>query len=739
MKKNLNMPKTDFPMKANSLKKESDLVKLWEDLDLVNLRNEQNTGEMFILHDGPPFANGNPHIGHVLNKILKDMVVKYHLMKGDKVHFRPGFDCHGLPIEMAVQKKFGKLDTTVVRQKCHEWAAEVSKNQMDVMKSFGIFADWKNPYFTMSKDYETKQLEVLYHLLNKKIIYTDSRPIYYSPSSRTVLAEAELEYKFRKDLSVYFTFDLEDGRKLLVWTTQPWTLLGNVASCVNPDFDYVDVKLNDVTYVLVKEKLDLLPGGELLRQYKGRDLQGLTYTSSMGLNGKVVCDELVTSTDGTGVLHLCPGHGEEDFDICKRNGLYGYDLTDLSGNLLGTDKFCLDEGSEMVVSQMGNMLFKSEYYNHSYPHDWRTGKPVYFKLTKQFFVDLTSLKLDASAALSDVTFSDKKWKERLLKMVGTRDRWCVSRQRKWGFPLAVFLKDGQPFLDKELETHLIDLFSKFGSNVWFDKSEDDLLPDKFKNLGLVKCNDTLDVWFDSGSSWHCAVGNTSDMYFEGHDQHRGWFQSSLLLSVAMTGKAPYKQVWTHGFVLDGKGRKMSKSLGNVIDPQVIQKKYNNDIIRLWVFMSNYDDDVQLSDKTLKSCGECYFRFRNTLRYLLGNMYGYNSGECELREKDLVAIKRCQLMYDNVLSCYSKMDLRQAFDEIMTWMLEFSSQYIDNDTRTYLYEYDLESKERQRCQYVLKHILELSMKALAPMCPFLAEEAYQHYLFKTTDSVFLEKL
>ena len=545
--KNLNMPKTEFEQRSNSVKREPELLNLWKDLDVLKKRNLLNKGPKFTLHDGPPYANGDVHVGHMLNKVLKDMSVKYHLMKGDVVSFRPGSDCHGLPTELAVQKKFGRLETSELREKCAEWAKEFSDKQNETFKSFGVFAEWDNPYLTMDKNYESKQLEVLYNFLNKGLVYLDSRPVHYSPSSRTVLAESELEYKMRRDLSAYFTFDLEDGRKLLCWTTQPWTVLGNVAVCVNSKLDYVDVRLNEKTYVVAKDR-KFLVDGEVLVEYKGSDLDGLKYKNPLGSDGVVLCDKFVKSDSGTGLVHLCPAHGEEDFEVCQKNGLSGKDLTDPAGKL-ENGLFCLDKGSEWVMDQMGDMLFKSEHYEHSYPHDWRTGGPVYFKLTEQFFLDLKELKTDALNALSEVKFSEDKYKNRLVSMLNSRERWCLSRQRTWGFPLAVFLKDGKPFLNNNLEAHLVSLFNEFGSNVWFDRSEDELLPEEFKNLGLVKCSYTLDVWFDSGVSWLSVVSGQSDVYFEGSDQCRGWFQSSLLTSVALTGKAPYKNLYTHGFVL----------------------------------------------------------------------------------------------------------------------------------------------------------------------------------------------
>jgi len=734
MEKKLNMPKTNFSQRSESKKREPELLELWK--NVFKERNKLNKNGEYALHDGPPYANGDVHVGHVLNKVLKDMSVKYNLMSGKKVNFKPGFDCHGLPTELAVQKKFGRMDTSELREKCENWATEFSNKQKETFLSFGLFGDWESPYLTMSKEYESKQLEVLYRLLNKKLLYLDNRPVYYSPSSRTVLAESELEYKTRKDLSAYFTFDLNDGRKLLCWTTQPWTVLGNVAVCVNPKLTYVDVEVNNVTYVVVESKLDLL-SGVVLTSYNGEELNGLKYKNKLNdKEGVVVCDEFVKSDSGTGLVHLCPAHGEDDFEVCKRNNLDGFDLTDASGKL-ENGLFCLDKGSEWVVNEMSDMLFKSEYYEHSYPHDWRTGGPVYFKLTEQFFLDLKNLKDKAVLALDDVEFSNEKWRKRLVSMLNLRDRWCLSRQRKWGFPLAVFLKDGKPFLDDKLNSHLFELFKKYGSNYWFDNEVDKLLPEEFKTLGLTKCEYTLDVWFDSGVSWYTVVGGQSDVYFEGSDQHRGWFQSSLLTSVALTGKAPYKKLMTHGFVLDEKGKKMSKSEGNVVYPKEVQNSYNSDVLRLWASVVNYSDDVNLGDNVLKSCGEYYFKFRNTLKYLLGNMYGYVDGEYDLTSKEAKALERCDKMYLNTIDAYDSMNFRKAFDELMSWVSDFSSQYLDVDTKSYLYEYELDSNERLRCQYVLKYTLERFMKALAPLCSFLAEDAYQNYEFKKYDSLFFE--
>lgn len=738
MKKELNMLETNFTQRSNSKQKEPELLKMWE--NVFEKRNNKNKGNTFVLHDGPPYANGDVHVGHVLNKVLKDMVSKYNLMNGKKVDFRPGFDCHGLPTELAVLKNLGyKLNTNELRNECKNLANSFSSKQVETFKSLGVLADWGNLYKTMDKSYEHNQLKVFFELLNSGKVFLDERPVYYSPSSQTVLAESELEYKDRKDKSAYVTFESSKGN-LLVWTTQPWTLLGNVAVCVHPEMVYVKLLHNNLEYLVSSNSLNLFNEYQLVSQFKGKDLEGLKYTNKLtGKEGVVLCDKFVKSDSGTGLVHLCPAHGEEDFDVCKKHNLYGRDLTDNYGKVNGL--FCLNDCNTKVLNDLESLscLFKSEELLHSYPHDWRTGGPVYFKLSEQFFLDLNDLKQKCVDLLNGVDFGEEKWVKRLSNMLSLRDRWCLSRQRKWGFPLAVFLKDGKPFLNKDLESHLLSLFKENGSDVWFNYDSEDLLPDNLKGLGLVKSEHTLDVWFDSGVSWLSVMGNNkADLYLEGSDQHRGWFQSSLLTSAAVNGTAPYKKVVTHGFVLDEKGRKMSKSVGNVVDPKKVQEQYNTDVLRLWVASVNYSDDVVLGDGVLKNCASYYFKLRNTLRYMLGNMYGFNNEYNFVpTEKETLALNRCEEMYSNSLKYYSEYNFRKVFEGLMLWVSDFSSQYLDVETKSNLYENDLSSEKRLRCQYVLKECFEKYVKVLSPMCSFLAEDAYQNYEFKKFDSVFEE--
>jgi len=735
--KKLNMPDTTFTQRSEHKKKEPEMVELWK--DVLHNRNSKNSTE-FLLHDGPPYANGDLHVGHVLNKVLKDMVVKYKMMSGYKVDYRPGWDCHGLPTELAVQKKVKKrLPQLELREECHKLANSFVDKQMATFRSLGVFGDWDNHYQTNSKEYEVKQLGLLYDLLNKGLVYLDTRPVHYSPSTRTVLAESELEYKDRTDVSAYFTLDLDDGRKLVCWTTQPWTVLGNMAVCVNPKLSYKEVSVNQTTYVLHQE-CDLLSGVDV-DEYLGEKLEGLEYTNPLtGNRGVVLCDKFVRADSGTGLVHLCPAHGDDDYEVCKKNGLSGVDLTDNGGRVDGT--FCLDH-SVKVVDDMDkcDMLVKKEEYTHSYPHDWRTKKPVYYRLTEQFFLDLKGLSGDALEALDGVDMTEERWRNRLTNMLRGRDCWCLSRQRQWGFPLAVFLKDGNPFTDDKVYKHLYKLFNELGSDVWFSMTDKELLPTEFHNMGLEKCTYTLDVWFDSGSSWLSVMdGKVSDLYLEGSDQFRGWYQSSLLTSVASMGKAPYKKVLTHGFVLDQNGHKMSKSMKNVVDPKDVQDKFNTDVLRLWVAQTSYGNDVTLGDDVLKTCASYYFKLRNTMKYLLGNMYGYDVDHTlDLSDRGKKVLDMTNKMYVDSMKYYEEYEFKFVLRELVTWVSELSSFYLDDATKSFLYEYDLDSNERRNCQYVLKNCVDKMLRVLAPMTPFLAEDAYQNYLFKEEGSVFMLEL
>lgn len=742
MEKELNLPQTDFPQKANSKEREPQFNKFWEDNDVFRKRREMND-KTFVLHDGPPYANGSPHMGHYLNKSLKDVVNKYKLMTGYKVNFTPGFDCHGLPTELKVQKKHGRLTAGELRDKCSEFAHEQVGVQRDFFKKLGFTGNWDNPYLTMSKDYELGQLDCLGRLLLSGKVYRDERPVHYSPSTRTVLADAELEYKDRKDTSVYLKFPCNKFN-LLVWTTMPWTLPGNRAVCVNSQMDYVLAECNGEKFVVAEALVDVLGEYKVLKKMKGWTLEGLEYTNPLNdEKWKVVSDRFVSSESGTGLVHLCPAHGDEDFKVCAKHNLESKLLTDAAGKYLHNGMSVLEDGTEWVLEEMKkcNMVFKEQEVEHSYPHDWRTGKPVLFMLTKQFFLNLGD-KDELLKEAKNVDFSNNKYKNRFTKMLLDRDNWCFSRQRKWGFPLAVFLNENEEvFFDEKVLDHLKTLFAEHGSNCWFNMNADELLPEEYRGLGLKKCEDTVDVWLDSGLSWNNVLsGQTADLYFEGLDQHRGWFQSSFLTSMMLQGKSPYKKVLTHGFVLDEKGRKMAKSLGNVVHPEKYLNMYNADVLRLWCLSVDYTKDVRVGDDAMKSMSRVYFRMRNNFKYLLSNLFDYNKSyvPTDLCEKDEKALKSLEKYKNEMLEAYESYNFRKVFNLTVNFVANTSKDYFDLETKELLYEGSADRKERNDRQYVFNVMLKEMVKLAAPMTPYLAEDVWK-YMNEEKVSVFLEKL
>ena len=724
MEKQLNLPQTNFPQKANSLEREPGFNKFWEENDVFNKRNELNKDE-FILHDGPPYANGACHFGHLLNKVLKDVVVKYQLMNGKKVNFRPGWDCHGLPTELKVQKEYGKLPVGELREKCAETAEYWMNVQRSFFKRLGLFADWDNPYLTMSKEYEVKQLKAFSNLYFKNWLYRDKKPVHYSPATKTVLAEAELEYFDKTDTSVYVMFPAKDFY-LLVWTTQPWTLLGNTAVCVNPDLNYVVCN----GMLVAESRMVDLGFTEYTKKFKGSELEYLKY-NNFDKECQVFMDNYVTDDTGTGLVHLCPSHGEDDFRVCTKYGLHKYVTLDV-------EKVEELNNEVLLLLEDRKMLFKTETLTHSYPHDWRTKTPVYFLLTEQFFLRMPD-RVTLLKNADKVDFSKNTYKNRFKGMLDNRFSWCLSRQRKWGFPVTLFLKEnGEVFFDDKCLQHLLELFSKQGSSCWFNMSVDELLPDEYKGMNLKKSEDTVDVWLDSGLSWNNVMdGRKSDLYFEGSDQHRGWFQSSYLTSMMLTGDAPYKKVLTHGFVLDENGRKMSKSEGNVVDPLELMKKYNADVLRLWALSVDYTADVCLGYNTMDTMANVYFKLRNNFRYLLSNLYDYDYKYVpnNLGDKDLKAMKELTKFSGKMKESYDKYDFRNLFNLVTSYVSTTSKNYFDLETKGLLYEGEPDREERRNRQWVMNNMLETLVRYLAPMVPFLCEDVYS-FMEKQELSVFM---
>lgn len=775
--KTLNLPATDFAMKANLAQREPLMLEKWEKEKLYSKIKSKSKGKpKFILHDGPPYANGNIHIGHALNKILKDFIVKYKAMKGFDSHYVPGWDCHGLPIEHQLLKelKKRKSDVEVVdfRQKAHEYAMKYVGIQRDEFKRLGVFGDWEDPYLTLDPQYEYWILKSLGELNKKGYVYRGLKPVNWCFSCETALAEAEVEYENHTSQSVYVKFEvIKSGEEvfqgllnkrisLLIWTTTPWTLVANVAVAVNGTYQYVFVDIGHE--ILIVEKtlaVSVLEKGgvtdfKILKEVAGVDLMMLHYRRPIleDKQGVVVVAPYVTKEDGTGLVHTAPGHGQDDFQTglkyhlevlmpVSNQGVY----TPEAGAWAGKHVF---KANEEIIAHLKekNVLFIHQPFQHTYPHCWRCKNPIIFRATKQWFlkVDHDNLRLK----LKDVIHNSVQWippagEERILGMVSTRPDWCLSRQRYWGVPIpAVECKGcgGEYKLFSEVVDSFAELVKTKGTNVWFEKDLKDILPKGFvcpdcKKSDFEKTKDILDVWFDSGVSNQAVVkakmGGTlpADLYLEGSDQHRGWFQSSLIPAYAIEGKAPFKAVLTHGFVVDGQGRKMSKSLGNVIAPQNIIKQSGADILRLWVASSSYNEDIRASNEILERLVDAYRKIRNTVRYLLGNLNGFDPDKDmvnydQLLELDKWALYRLAKAFEEIESGFEQYEFSAAFKSIYVFCNEDLSSFYLDILKDRLYTSSAQSLERRSAQTVLYHILDFLVRALAPLMSFTSEEIFQ---------------
>ena len=662
-------------MRANAVKREPELQQFWTDHHIYEDLSQNNPGEVFVLHDGPPYANGDLHIGHALNKILKDTINKFQLLQGRKVRYVPGWDCHGLPIELKVLQNIqpenrAKLTPLKLRWKARDFALKTVEKQSKSFQRYGIWGDWENPYLTLKPEYEAAQIGVFGKMALKGYIYRGFKPVYWSPSSQTALAEAELEYpEGHTSRSIYVTFDVKSlsetaqpllseylpTLKVAIWTTTPWTIPGNLAVSLNPDLTYAVVKSGD-DYLIVAEDLieqlteTLESSFKVITTLPGKALEHSTYQHPLfERQGPLVLGDYVTTESGTGLVHTAPGHGQEDYQVGQQ---YGLDLlspvdgegtfTKDAGPFAGLN--VLNGGNDAVIEalQSAGALLKEESYAHKYPYDWRTKKPVILRATEQWFASVDGFREAVLDAIATVNWIPAQGQNRITSMVSERSDWCISRQRNWGVPIPVFYNDatGEPLLNEETIKHVQAIVAEKGSDAWWELDNDELLPEPYRSDGNTyrKGTDTMDVWFDSGSSWAAVCDQReplkypAEMYLEGSDQHRGWFQSSILTSVATNGHAPYKTVLTHGFVLDEQGRKMSKSIGNVVDPAIVisggknQKQdppYGADVLRLWVSSVDYASDVPLGKNILKQMADVYRKIRNTSRFLLGNLHDFD--------------------------------------------------------------------------------------------------------------------
>ena len=754
----LNLPKTDFSMRANLPNNEPVLLSYWDSINLYGILSNKS-GEKFELHDGPPFANGKIHIGHCLNKILKDIILKFNSVQGRSIAYTPGWDCHGLPIEHQVSKKIKTKDITKleIRNLCEDFAMNFVNSQRDEFKRLGVISDWDNPYLTMSPVFESNQIRVFSEMYFKGYIYRGLKPVNWSPSSQTALAEAELEYPENHiSKSVYVKFNLQENLKgienvsLLIWTTTPWTLPANKAVSVNKNFTYGIYELENENLIIetslskiIEDKL-----GKSLRkvhELMGQDLLSFKYISPISNELCPVLEaDYVTRENGTGLVHTAPGHGTDDYMTGVKNNInifspvdkYGKFTDDVPERFQGLN--VLKEGNEEVINYLSeiNHLLLQEDYNHKYPYDWRTGKPTIFRSTYQWFSSVDKFKLNALDEINKVSWYPTSSIKRISNMVSQRSDWCISRQRSWGLPIPVFYyKDSNDvFINEETINQICEIFEKEGSSSWWSRDITDFLPSEHKKLAnkLVKGTDTLDVWFDSGTSWKTVLDSKdslpADLYLEGNDQHRGWFQSSLLTCVAVNSISPYKSVLTHGFVVDSKGQKMSKSKNNVIDPQKIINSSGADILRLWVASEDYSSEIRISDSIIEGIKDKYKKLRNTLRFLLGNISDFDHSNKfdfdHLEEFDkwiLIKLSKMKMKYIESFNNYS---FHNGISHVLNFTAnDLSSIYLDIQ-KDILYTFSSKSKVRLSCQSALFILFKEISLMLAPVLSFTAEEAWK---------------
>jgi isoleucyl-tRNA synthetase len=775
-KDTLLMPKTDFPMRGNLPNREPLLQEKWEQMDIYNKVQERTKDRtLFILHDGPPYANGDIHMGHALNKILKDFIVRYKSMNGYCAPYVPGWDTHGLPIETALTKnkkvKRKEMSVADFRKLCEEYAWEQINGQREQFKRLGVRGDWDNPYVTLKPEYEAQQIKVFGEMAKKGYIYKGLKPVYWSPSSESALAEAEIEYADKRSPSIYVAFPVKDGKgvltndeKIIIWTTTPWTIPANLGISVHPELEYSVVAVDGEKYVVASALVESVATTigwetyEVKRTIKGAELDNVVAKHPIyDRESLVMLGEHVTSDGGTGCVHTAPGHGEDDFIIGQKYGLDVLCPVDEKGYMTkdaeGFEGMFYDEANKPITEKLqeAGALLKLQFITHSYPHDWRTKKPTIFRATAQWFASIKDFREDLLKAISETKWVPTWGETRLYNMVRDRGDWCISRQRAWGVPIPVFYAEtGEPIITDETIEHVSNLFREHGSNVWFEREPKDLLPEGFTHEGspngrFTKENDIMDVWFDSGSS-HQAVlleredlQRPADLYLEGSDQYRGWFNSSLSTAVAVTGKAPYKGVLSHGFALDGEGRKMSKSLGNTVVPAKVMKQLGGDILRLWVASVDYQADVRVSDAILKQVAEVYRKIRNTFRFLLGNLADFNPTTDtisldELRDVDRYMLVKLNKLTKRVKEAYDQYEFAAIYHAVHNFCtIELSSFYLDF-AKDVLYIESKDNQERRAIQTVLHETLLSLVKLVTPILPHTADEVWEHIESVTEESV-----
>jgi len=790
-KETLNLPRTDFQMKAELTKKEPETLERWETEGLYSKILEAGKGRpVYTLHDGPPYANGNIHIGHALNKILKDIIVKSRFMSGFSTSYVPGWDCHGLPIELQVEKELGKQKSTLtkseIRKKCREYAAKFVGIQREDFKRLGVLGDWANPYLTMNYGYQASILRELGKFAEGGLVYKGKKPVHWCSSCATALAEAEVEYADKTSPSVFVRFELDSselssklgvpvpGRAFVViWTTTPWTIPANLAVALHPELDYALVSAKDGSYIIASGLLEEVSkklgwdSPEVLKTFRYSEIEGMKARHPFIDRASVILPgEHVTTEAGTGCVHIAPGHGQDDYELGLKYGLDIYNPVDDGGKFMqvvpefaGQHVFKANEAITELLRSNGSLLLKEDI-RHSYPHCWRCKSPIIFRATEQWFASMEagSLRKKALEAIENKVEWVPSWgKDRIYNMVLGRPDWCLSRQRTWGVPIpALKCKGcGESLLDPKLVEKLAALVETQGADIWFEKEASEFITPGTK---CPKCScedfnkeeDILDVWFDSGVSFAAVVEKRdglefpADLYLEGSDQHRGWFHSSLLASIGTRSVPPYKAVLTHGFVVDGSGRKMSKSLGNVVAPQEVINKYGAEVLRLWVSGEDYREDIRISDEILKRLSEAYRRIRNTFRFILGNLYDFDPQKDSVEYKDLeeldrLALHRLTKLTEKLRLAYEEFEFHAVYHSVHNFCtVDLSASYLDV-VKDRLYTSRADSKSRRAAQTAMYQILSSLLRLTAPVLVFTTEEAWAHLPGEKEESVHLASM
>ncbi|MDR0287034.1 MAG: isoleucine--tRNA ligase [Clostridiales bacterium] len=780
--KTLNLPETSFSMKANLTQKEPEYLKKWEEDRIYEKQLDKNKGrKKFILHDGPPYANGNIHLGTALNKVLKDMIVRYKSMNGYYAPYVPGWDTHGLPTEQRAIKELGlkrhETGPIVFRDACRDFAMKYVDLQRQSFKRLGVRGDWEHPYITLTKDYEAVQIKIFGEMAQKGYIYKGLRPVYWCPDCETALAEAEIEYQEDETVSIYVKFRVKDDMGKLgkftggsdkvyvvIWTTTAWTLPGNLAISLNPEFEYAVVAVKDGFYVIADELVKNVMAAAGITDYKitgkvkGSELEFVKCQHPfIDRDSIVILGDHVTLDAGTGCVHTAPGFGADDFNVCKK---YNMDIivpvdgkgmqTADAGPVAGMH-YSKSNKAVIELLETSGLLLAKERINHQYPHCWRCKNPIIFRTTEQWFVSVNGFRDSALEEVKNVKWLPEWGEERITKMITERNDWCISRQRIWGVPIPIFYCEecGKEYFDKDTIENVSRIFAEKGSNAWYELSAEELMGKKHTcscgSSKFRKETDIMDVWFDSGSS-HAAVlekrpelGVPADIYLEGSDQHRGWFQSSLLTAVATGRKAPYRQVITHGYVVDGQGRKMSKSTGNGIEPEDILKEFGADILRMWVAASDYKADIRISKDILKQLSEVYRKIRNTARYILGNISDFDPEQDLVPYEDMVELDKWALLRLNGLiskvnAAYDGYEFHTMFHAIHNFcVVDMSNFYLDI-IKDRLYTSGKNSQERRSGQTAMYVILDALVKILSPVLVFTCEEIWGNMPHRAQDNI-----